>query len=58
MQLGDLLGCFYSFVSWFSLDFLTFDGLSDITRACCSRGAPLFLVHGTCAHGLARVVLE
>lgn len=44
VQMGNLLGSVYRFVSWFSLDFLTFDGLSDIHRVRRSLGNPLFAI--------------
>ena len=56
--MGDLFGRFCSFVSWFYLDFLACDGLSDIHRVCRSLGDTLFLVQDAGAQGLARVVLE
>ncbi len=56
--MGDLLGRFNCFVSWFYLDFLSRDGQSDIHRVCRSLGDPRFLVQDTGAQGLARVVLE
>jgi hypothetical protein len=40
----NLFGGVRGFVSWFSLDFLTFDGLSDVDRVRRSLGNPLFAI--------------
>jgi hypothetical protein len=44
VHMCDQLGSVHGFVSWFSLDFLTFSGLSDIHRVRRSLGTPLFAI--------------
>jgi hypothetical protein len=44
VRMCNLLGSFYGFVSWFSPDFLTFDGLTDIHRVRRSLRIPLFAI--------------